>query len=252
MARKPVIVITAGRQNLYTPRREAQSVWTGCDVNYVKSVLRSGGTPVLLPFLADRDSVHAALEAADGLLLSGGGDIVSLTYGEEPHPKSIYQDPVRDEMEFEVARFAVEKGLPVLGICRGIQVLNVAMGGTLVQDIPSQVPGAVKHSGDVLAPALTHSVDIDESSLLARIFGATTMAVNSWHHQAVKDVGHELRVTCRARDGVVEGLESDEGKPILAVQYHPEEIAVDYPQFQKLFDWLVCAAAGLPFPAMKR
>lgn len=242
MARKPIIVITAGRQNLYTPRRESQSVWTGCDVNYVKSILRSGGTPMLLPFLVDRDSVRAALGTADGLLLTGGGDVIPLAYGEEPHPKSIYQDPVRDEMEFEVVRLAVEMGLPVLGICRGIQVLNVALGGTLVQDIPSQVSDAIKHSGGELGPALTHSVDMDQDSLIARVFGTTTMPVNSWHHQAVKGLGRGLKVTCRARDGVVEGLESDEGKRVLAVQYHPEEIAADFPQFQKLFDWLVSEA----------
>src|SRR5260370_34349306 len=110
-------------------------------MQYVRSVVRAGGAPVLLPCVADRDVIQAALQMADGLLLTGGGDILSLAYGEEPHPASKYQDPVRDEMEFEVTRLALETGLPILGIERGIQLLNVALGGTLVQHVPSQGPG---------------------------------------------------------------------------------------------------------------
>ncbi len=154
---KPIIAITAGRQNLASQRREVQTVWAGCDVDYINAVLRSGGAPVLLPFLADKESVSAALEVASAVLLTGGGDILSLSYGEEPHPRSIYQDPARDEMEVEVVRVALEMKLPILGICRGIQILNVALGGTLVQDVPSQVPGAVKHYSAGLAPVLLHT-----------------------------------------------------------------------------------------------
>ncbi len=235
----PIIAITVGRQNLSAPRRQVQDVWTGCHIDYVNSILRSGGAPVLLPYLADQDVIAAALEVADGVLLPGGGDVVSLRYGEEPHPKEHYHNPARDEMEFEVVQLALEKGLPILGICRGVQVLNVALGGTLVQDVPSEVEGAVKHFSHGLAPVLLHNVDIEEGSLLAQILGATSLAVNSWHHQAVRDLGRGLRVNCRSRDGVIEGVESDEGKPILGVQCHPEEVAAIYPQFQPLFDWLV-------------
>lgn len=199
---------------------------------------------MLLPFLSDEDSVRVAVERLDGLLLSGGGDIVSLAYGEEPHPKSHYQDPARDEMEFALVRAALERNIPILGICRGIQTLNVALGGTLVQDIESQVPGAIKHFSSGLAPVLLHSVQIDPDSLLARVLGGDSLAVNSWHHQAVKDVAPALRVNCKASDGVIEGLESAEGRDILAVQWHPEEIAAAYPQFRSLFDWLVNSASG--------
>lgn len=189
-------------------------------------------------------AVEAALEAADGLLLTGGGDVVSLAYGEEPHPSSIYQDPVRDAEEFAAVRTAVERGLPVLGICRGIQSLNVALGGNLVQDVPSQVEGAVQHYTHASECLLAHTIDIEEGSLLAQVLGTTSIAVNSWHHQAVSEPADGLRICARARDGVVEGLEAEDGRPILAVQCHPEDTAEAYPVFQKLFDWLVQEAAG--------
>jgi putative glutamine amidotransferase len=235
---KPIILITAGKQNPGTPRGEVQMVTSGCDVDYVESVVRAGGAPVILPCLADREAIDAAVQAADGVLLTGGGDIVSLAYGEEPHATSKLQDPTRDEMEFEVTRRALDRRLPILGICRGVQVLNVALGGTLIQDVPSQVPGAVQHYSGGLDTVLLHTVAIEEDSLLARVLGATAMAVNSWHHQAVKEVGQDLRVNCRARDGVIEGLEATDGRPILGVQFHPEECTAAYPQFRTLFDWL--------------
>ena len=241
---KPLIVITAGRRNLSAIAGEVQTALTGCDVDYVSSVLRAGGAPLLLPYLADNEAIETALRVADGLLLPGGGDVVSLAYGEEPHRKSVYQDPVRDEMELEVFRRAMEQNLPILGICRGIQVINVALGGTLVQDIPLQVPNACQHYSAPLAPVLSHTVDVEADSLLARVLETTSLAVNSYHHQAVKDPGRSLRTNCRSRDGVIEGIESSEGKPILAVQCHPEEVAAAHSVFQRLFGWLVREAAG--------
>ena len=240
---KPIIVLTSGRRNLSTKSQAAQDVWTGCNINYATSVLRSGGVPVLMPYVDDIDSVHTTLKAADGIIFTGGGDVISLIYGEEPHPKSYYQDPARDEMELAAAQMAIEMGMPILGICRGIQVLNVALGGTLVQDISSEIPNSSRHFSGALTPLLLHNVDVEENTLLAEIFGETSLAVNSWHHQAVKDLGKGLKINCRARDGVIEGIESSDGKPILALQCHPEEVAADYPIFQKLFDWLVKEAS---------
>ena len=239
MTKRPLIVVTVGKQNQATTRGEVQLITTGTNVDYVNAVIRSGGAPVLLPRMADRDAIRAIVEAADGVILTGGGDVVSLAYGEEPHDRSKYQDPVRDEMEFEVVQVALERGLPILGICRGLQVLNVALGGTLVQDIPTQVPGAVKHYSEGLHTVLLHTIDIEENSLLARVVGGGEMAINTWHHQAAKNVGRGLRINCRAKDGVIEGLESSEGKPILGVQFHPEECAATFPRFQALFDWLI-------------
>jgi putative glutamine amidotransferase len=236
---KPIILITTSRQNHVAAYGEIQAVAMGCNIHYVEAIVRAGGAPVLLPRLADREAIHAAVDVADGVMLTGGGDIGSLRYGEEPHVKSKWQDSVRDEMELDATRLALERGLPILGICRGIQLLNVAMGGTLVQDVPSQVPDALKHYSEGLDALLLHTIAIEQGSLLARLFATTSLAVNSYHHQAVKEVGAGLRVSARAPDGVIEGLEATDGRSVLGVQFHPEEIAEPYPQFQALFDWLV-------------
>jgi len=241
--RKPIIGITTGRRNPWTPRTERQNVLMGCALAYPECVERAGGAPVLLPRTEDADVVASVMDGVDGLLLSGGGDIVSLAYGEEPHPESLYQDPIRDSMEFEAVGIAVEMGIPILGICRGIQTLNVALGGTLVQDVPSAVPDAILHNVKARETVLVHTIDIEEGTLLARVLGTTRTAVNSWHHQAVGSVAEGMRVNCRTRDGVIEGIEAADGRPILAVQCHPEDCAEKYPLFEKLFDWLVTEAA---------
>jgi len=237
--KKPLILITVGRIPQATPIGELQSVKTGCDTDYVDSVVRAGGAPIILPCIDDRDAIRASVQICDGVILTGGGDVVSLAYGEEPHEMSKFQDPVRDAMELEVARLALEMNLPILGICRGMQVLNVACGGTLVQDIPSQIPDAVKHYSQGMHTVLLHTVDVQSDTLMERVFGAGSVGINSYHHQAVKDLGAGLRPNCHARDGVIEGMESSEGKPILAVQFHPEECAAAYPQFQTFFNWVV-------------
>jgi putative glutamine amidotransferase len=236
---KPIILVTAGRHNRAAAQEEKQYATYGCDTDYIESVVRAGGAPVILPPLADREALASLVEAADGVLFTGGGDVCSLAYGEEPHVSSKLQDPLRDETELEAARLAMERELPILGICRGSQILNVALGGTLIQDVPSQVPGALKHYSEGLDTVLLHTIEIEPDSLLAGVLGTTQMAVNSWHHQAVNEVGRGLRVNCRARDGVIEGVESAEGRPLLGVQFHPEECTVKYPRFQALFDWLV-------------
>jgi putative glutamine amidotransferase len=240
---RPIIGITTGRRNLWNARSESQTAAVACSLAYPQSVERSGGAPVLLPRSDDEDVIASVMSAVDGLLLSGGGDVVSLLYGAEPHPKTTYQDPIRDRMEFQAVRLAMDSRLPILGICRGIQSLNVALGGTLVQDIGSELPGASQHYTRERETVLAHTIDIEPDSLLAKVLGTTTTAVNSWHHQAVGDVAEGLRVNCRARDGVIEGLEADDGRPVLAVQCHPEACCEDYPLFQKLFDWLVEEAA---------
>ncbi len=199
---------------------------------------------MLLPRSGDEAVMAAAMARVDGLLLTGGGDVVSLAYGEEPDPKSFGQDPLRDAAEFAAIRIALERGLPVLGICRGIQSLNVALGGTLVQDVLSQVDGVVQHYTRAIETVVIHTIDVEPDTLLARVLGVTSVAANSWHHQAVKDLGEGLRVNCRARDGVIEGIEAADGRPVLAVQCHPENIAERWPVFQRLFDWLVAEAGG--------
>jgi putative glutamine amidotransferase len=239
---RPVIGLTTGRRNPFTEQNRIQDWFIGCDHDYVDSVVRSDGACVLLPRIADQEALEAAVDRIDGLLLTGGGDIVSLRYGEEPHRSSRLQDPIRDEMEFTVLRLALEKGIPVLGICRGLQVINVALGGTLVQDLVSEIPDSVQHWTNAADSVLCHTVYVEEDSVLAKVLGTTRLATNSWHHQCVKQVGQGLRVSCRSADGIVEGLESSESKQILAVQFHAEESAPAFPVFQRLFDWLVTQA----------
>lgn len=235
--RKPIIGITAGK-------RSDGSV--GVPADYIDAVVRSGGTPLLLPPMDDLNAVAAMVKTVDGLLLSGGGDIVPKEYGEQPHPKTASQDAVRDRTEFAATRAAMERRIPILGICRGVQVLNVALGGTLVQDVPSQVPHAASHHTGDNKTALPHTVKIEPDTLLARVLGTTDTGVTSRHHQAVKDVAAGLRINCQAPDGVIEGLEAADGRSILAVQCHPESCCTEHPIFQKLFDWLVAEAGKKP------
>jgi putative glutamine amidotransferase len=194
---------------------------------------------MLLPRTEDKEVIEAAMDKIDGLLLSGGHDVMSLSYGEEPRFKSGEVDPVRDIMELAAAESALAKGMPILGVCRGLQILNVAAGGTLIQDIPSEVESPLNHDIKDGEAALVHSIEIVEGSLLAKVFGTECTKVNSWHHQAVKTVGKGFTVNGTAADGVIEGLEADDGSPVLAVQCHPEECFEKYSIFRKLFEWLV-------------
>jgi putative glutamine amidotransferase len=241
---KPIIGITTGRRNEACDAGVRPSPVAGIPLAYPQAVERAGGAPVLLPRSDNQDTIAAVVARIDGLLLTGGGDVVSLRYGDEPHPKTGGQDPVRDAAEILALQAALARGLPVLGICRGIQLLNVALGGTLVQDIPDQIPGACQHSAQPVGAALIHTVDIEPDSVLARVLGVTSTGVNSTHHQAVGRLAPGLRITARARDGVIEAVESADGRPILAVQWHPETICQDYPPFRRIFDWLVAAAAS--------
>jgi putative glutamine amidotransferase len=236
---KPIILISVGKQNHAAVWNEVQTSTTGCDVQYVESVLRAGGVPVLLPRMNDVDAIRAAASMAHAVIFTGGGDIVSLSYGEEPHRAAKWPDLTRDEMELTLVRVAAELQLPVLGICRGMQLLNVAAGGTLIQDIPSEYPEAHQHSSDALEPIAAHTVEIEPESLLASVLGSARIHVNSTHHQAVKEVGVGLRVTARSRDGLVEGIEADNGRVLAGVQWHPEELSATDGPSRALFNWIV-------------
>ena len=217
---------------------DAQAVKVGCDADYVSAVIRAGGAPLLLPPHGDRAATRDAIGAAAALLLSGGGDVHSLCYGAQPHPKSRAQDATRDATELSAVDFALKKGLPILGVARGAQLLNVARGGTLIQHLPGGIEGAIKHNSEGLAGLLLHSIQIENGSLMHELFGASEMAVNSFHHQAIDSLGSGLKVTARALDGVIEAIESEDGR-MLGVQFHPEECAPLYPSFDAIFAWLI-------------
>jgi putative glutamine amidotransferase len=197
---------------------------TGVNAAYVRAVVRAGGAPLILSPLAGTAHVEELLDALDGIVLTGGEDVDPAHYGHAPHPRLGDVDAARDAFELALFRGAISRGLPVLAICRGIQLVNVALGGTLWQDIPSERPGALDHSPTSARDDRTHLVQIEPGSRLARALGTNRCTVNSFHHQSIRDLAPGLRVTGRAPDGEIEGVESNEPDPwLLAVQWHPEE-----------------------------
>ncbi len=209
---------------------------------YVRSVRQAGGVPLLLPpVLREQEQVLARL---DGLVLSGGGDIAAERYGAEPNPLLEKIDRERDQAELALARLALRMGKPTLAICRGIQVLNVATGGTLYADITTQVPDALRHRPGEGQPATAsaHLVRIEPGSRLRAILELQETTVNSFHHQAVRAVGAGLAVTARAPDGVIEGLELPDHPFFVGVQWHPEMAVGNERDMGVLFLALVRAA----------
>lgn len=221
---------TTGQERLFVPR------------NYFRAVEKAGGTPVMLPFVASEEAAGAVLARLDGLLLSGGVDVDPRLYGELPLPQLGRIDPERDAAELAFIRVAMEQQLPLLAICRGIQSLAVAMGGSLYQDIPRQLPGAMKHSQEAPRWADTHGVRLVPGSHLEQLLGAGEVAVNSFHHQAVKGVPAGFVVSATADDGVIEGIECPRHPFAVGVQWHPEEFTQHSSVFDGLFRGLVDAA----------
>ena len=201
---------------------------------YVDAVTGAGGLPVLLPIL-DPTSAPDTLAGLDGLVLTGGGDVDPRRYGQAPAPQVYGVDATRDAWELALVA-AAPASLPVLAICRGMQVLNVARGGTLVQHVPG-------HADRERMYQVVHDVDVVAGSRLAAVSGAQRLGVNTLHHQSVDGLGAGLRITARAADGTVEAVEDDDGAPLLAVQWHPE-LLQDRPRQQLLFRWLVDGAVA--------
>ena len=238
--RKPVIGITANYADGEARLSE----------RYYKAVAAAGGVPVIIPPLADKDEIINTLDRIDGLLLTGGGDVNPLWVGEEPSPRLHSINRERDKAELMTVRLAYNRQMPILGICRGIQVLAAALGGQVEQDIAEGIAAGrigtddgeentarqVKHSQDADRSEPTHTVRIAISSILCKLYNKERMAVNSMHHQAVRSCGRRFNVAATAPDGVIEAMESAEFKPVMGVQWHPEWLGDDG---QPLFKWLV-------------
>lgn len=215
---------------------------TSVPLTYVESVIRAGGVPMVLPITHDHELLNRMLDNIDALILTGGEDVDPLKwYGEEPLPALGGIAPERDSFDVALARLAVLRGLPLLGICRGHQVINVAFGGTLYQDIPSQVKGSqVKHRQNAPGNYGTHSIRIEQNSLLFKQIGKQNIAVNSFHHEAVKDVAPGFKVTATSVDGVVEAMEKIDSDQVYSVQFHPEVFtAQNIDTFMGIFEYLV-------------
>jgi gamma-glutamyl-gamma-aminobutyrate hydrolase PuuD len=207
-------------------------------VNYVRAIERAGGTAV--PLIPGRVDAKEALSGLDALVLTGGGDVDPEFYESAKHAKTGDIDRARDELEIDLVRRAKQSGIPTLCVCRGMQVLNVALAGTLIQHLPDRVGDDVAHVGAKGKDGL-HKVNVEESSHLSRILGTTETTPASSHHQAIDRVAKGLRVVARSPDdGVVEAVEADDHPWLIGVQWHPERSAE--PCQQKLFDDLVRAA----------
>jgi putative glutamine amidotransferase len=210
--------------------------------DYVHAVFASGGLPVLLPAVMSAEGQSAYADHLRGLLIPGSpADVDPACYGEESHARLGAVNPLRTDFELQMVRLALTRELPVFGICGGSQVLNVALGGSLYQDIPSQVAKAYKHSG---SPERAHTIDIVPGTRLAAILDTQEMRVNSLHHQAVKVPGQGMTVSASARDGVIEAVEISGQAFVIGVQWHPERLFVADEAAQRLFAAFVQAAAA--------
>lgn len=215
---------------------------------YYEAVAAAGGAPVLIPLLEDEDALRATYEACAGILIPGGVDMDPATYGEAPHEKLGRIDPDRDRVELQLTRWCIEDKKPLLGLCRGLQVINVAQGGTLFQDLDAQLVGAIRHdyfpTYGFERDHLSHNVAVEPTSRLRSLVDLEQLPVNSMHHQGVKTLGKGLVACARASDGLIEAIESINGHWMVGVQWHPEVFESTDPHTRDLFRGFVNAARG--------
>lgn len=226
--------------------RELKERWEYVQDTYTRALYRAGGLPLILPMPgAEPALLEGYLDSLDGLLFTGGADIHPELYGEGVRPTCGEIDRERDDFELGLARRAIDRGIPLLGICRGLQLLNVACGGTLYQDLTERPGTLPEHFGDSQEPAqLRHAVQILPGTRLSRIVVAPELKVTSSHHQFVHRLGSGLQVSAVGDDGVIEGIEGSDRRFFLAVQWHPERMADQYADQLALFGALVAAAAS--------
>ena len=207
--------------------------------DYVDSVRRSGACPILLP--PGEEDLDSWLELVDGIIFPGGGDIEPSRYGGGEHEAIYMVDPERDTTEFALLEKVLDSGLPTLGICRGTQLLNVALGGTLVDHLPDHVGEEIAHSLPPREPT-PHAIRVEKGSGLAEILGETEFDAESWHHQAIREIAPGLTAVAQAPDGTIEAVEKKDHPWLYAVQWHPELTAAREPLQQRLFNALTEAA----------
>jgi putative glutamine amidotransferase len=246
--RRPVIGIAT--QTLQAIPGQVPLAWV-MGQKYVRVLTAAGAVPWLVPLLPDDEAtLRSIYDRLDGVFVTGGVDVDPSRYGEERLPVCGASDPDRDATELQLLRWAVADGKPVLGVCRGHQVINVALGGALYQDVTAQVPRAIKHDyfpvpgSPYTRDQLSHDVLVTRPSRLGAILAADRVRVNSMHHQGVKTLAPGLVASAFAPDGLVEGIEGTNGQFLLGVQWHPEELAEKDPAMRGLFTAFLEAAAG--------
>jgi putative glutamine amidotransferase len=244
---KPLIGVTTSELRpgeLATLRRhgEPPHAEMALGITYARAIEAAGGVPVVMPPLA-HGAVPALVERLDGLLLSGGPDLAPAAYDQRPHIELGSTEPRLDAFEYAVVREALKRDLPILGICRGAQALNVACGGTLHQHLPDVAGSSIAHRQSDEGCAITHDVDVLAGSMLSRIVGSSRLEVNSFHHQAVDRLGTNLCVSATAGDGTIEAIEDPQRRLVLAVQWHAEML-LEEQAHRALFEELVVVAGG--------
>lgn len=247
MPRRPVIGIAT--QTLPGVPGERQTCWL-MGRSYIEELRKVGAVPWVIPLVPhDPDTLTEIFTRLDGVFITGGVDVDPSRYGEDKTPLCGATDPDRDAVEIALLNHARERGLPVLAVCRGIQILNVACGGTLYQDVRAQVPAALKHDyfptpDQPSRQYLAHDITVKAGTRLARILRESVVPVNSMHHQAIKDLAPTLIPTAYAPDGIIEGVEAADGPYLVGVQWHPEELTESHPGMQRLFTSFVESAAA--------
>ena len=214
---------------------------------YIQAVAQAGGAPLLIPNGLPAEALDAFLRRLDGILFSGGGDVSPQRYGASPHPLVSSVDADRDQVEIALLHAAVESNVPFLGVCRGLQVINVALGGSLYEDLLDQLPGALVHDcyPEHEHSYLAHPVSLMQPSRLAGILNAAEMPVNSMHHQGIRSLAPGLVAVAHAPDGLIEGIELSEHPFGLAVQWHPEHLQA-HTAMRRLFGEFIAAARSRP------
>lgn len=233
MKLKPIIGLTCQYDN--TINRGVNRI----NSEYISAVVESGGMPLIIPNLENTDDIGRYLDLIDGIIFTGGEDIAAQYFGEEPVKEITEVSRDRDMTEMALFEKAYEKCIPIFGICRGIQLINIALGGNLYQDIYTQVPEVHGHSCEISLQEGYHSISIIKNSMVYEIFGKEKLLVNSLHHQALKDLGKDLKITAKASDGIIEAIESTNDKFVLGVQFHPETMSMKYKEFLKPFKYFI-------------
>lgn len=239
---KPLVAVTMGSSPGDAAGRPPRATLNAA---YLRAIGDAGAAPVLIAPGMDHETIEALMSAVSGLVLTGGGDIDSARYGQPAHPKTVGVSPERDEMEDVATLWALERDLPILAICRGLQFLNVALGGTLHQHLPEDPGGGINHAQTEHGFARdepTHGVRMAPGSCLAALLGADRTNVNSMHHQAIDQLGSGLVATAWADDGCIEGAELPGRRFVAGVQWHPEEMATRDEPARRLFAGFVAAA----------
>lgn len=248
MRHRPIIGITT--QNLHAidgiPEGLPQS-WM-MNQRYILAATNAGGIPWMVPLLEDPAALRAIYDRLDGILLPGGVDLDPATFGERPTARCGRLDPARDQIELQLTRWALEDAKPLLGLCRGIQVINVASGGSLYQDLESEFPDSIKHNyfptAGYARDYLAHAVALEPGSRLQVAMDRPVITVNSMHHQGIKQLASALVPTAWAPDGLIEGVESEDDHFMVGVQWHPEMFEASDPGTHRLFQKFIEAAGS--------